>query len=83
MERVGGIVWKEVGLALLDAKCWFTAVSNLPESVGSFKVMLSGSCFLFDSKADLVQLMYFSCNVGFSSLPGRNFQFSEIPNEDD
>ena len=27
LERVGGIVWKEVGLALLDAKCWFTAVS--------------------------------------------------------
>lgn len=30
VERVGGIVWKEVGLALLDAKCWFTAVSNTP-----------------------------------------------------
>ncbi len=28
VERVGGIVWKEVGLALLDVKCWFTAVSN-------------------------------------------------------
>lgn len=27
VERVGGIVWKEVGLALLDVKCWFTAVS--------------------------------------------------------
>ena len=40
-KRVGGIVWKEIGLALLDLKCWFTA------------------------------LMYFSCNVGFSSLPGR------------
>ncbi|KAL2057966.1 hypothetical protein ABVK25_001583 [Lepraria finkii] len=38
-KRVGGIVWKEVGLALLDLKCWFTA------------------------------FMYFSCNVGFSSLP--------------
>lgn len=37
--RVGGIVWKDIGLALLDAKCWFTA------------------------------LMYFSCNVSFSSLP--------------
>ena len=40
-KRVGGIVWKEIGLALLDLKCWFTA------------------------------LMYFSCNVGFSSLPGK------------
>ncbi|CAD6584030.1 MAG: hypothetical protein ASARMPREDX12_001511 [Alectoria sarmentosa] len=39
VERVGGIVWKEIGLALLDLKCWFTA------------------------------FMYFSCNVGFSSLP--------------
>ncbi|KAI9701865.1 MAG: hypothetical protein M1836_001209 [Candelina mexicana] len=37
--RVGGIDWKDVGLALLDIKCWFTA------------------------------LMYFSCNVSFSSLP--------------
>lgn len=26
-KRVGGIVWKDVGAALLDAKCWFTAVS--------------------------------------------------------
>ncbi|KAI9810332.1 MAG: hypothetical protein M1827_006299 [Pycnora praestabilis] len=38
-ERVGGLDWKDVGRALLDAKCWFTA------------------------------LMYFSCNVSFSSLP--------------
>ncbi|MCJ1297972.1 hypothetical protein MMC08_000761 [Hypocenomyce scalaris] len=38
-ERIGGVVWKDVGAALLDAKCWFTA------------------------------LMYFSCNVSFSSLP--------------
>ena len=27
VERVGGIVWKEVAEALLDLKCWFTAVS--------------------------------------------------------
>ena len=40
-KRVGGVVWKEIGLALLDLKCWFTA------------------------------FMYFSCNVGFSSLPGK------------
>ena len=83
VERVGGIVWKEVGLALLDAKCWFTAVSNFPEFFGFSKPLFGGSCFLFDSKADFVQLMYFSCNVGFSSLPGRNFQFSEVSNEDD
>ncbi|KAK4934161.1 hypothetical protein LTR28_010850 [Elasticomyces elasticus] len=38
-ERVGGIVWKDIGLTLLDPKAWFTA------------------------------LMYFSCNVSFSSLP--------------
>jgi len=25
-KRVGGIVWKDVGAALLDTKCWFTAV---------------------------------------------------------
>lgn len=28
VERVGGIVWKEIGAALLDLKCWFTAVRN-------------------------------------------------------
>ncbi|KZF22414.1 putative MFS transporter [Xylona heveae TC161] len=38
-ERVGGVNFKEIGLALVDVKCWFTA------------------------------LMYFSCNVSFSSLP--------------
>lgn len=37
LERVGGIVWKEVGLALLDVKCWFTAVSNILEFVGFSK----------------------------------------------
>ena len=26
-KRIGGVVWKDVGAALLDAKCWFTAVS--------------------------------------------------------
>ena len=26
VQRVGGIVWKEVGAALLDLKCWFTAL---------------------------------------------------------
>lgn len=61
VERVGGIVWKEIGLALLDLKCWFTAVSNILEIMWPI------------SRADLVQFMYFSCNVGFSSLPGKNF----------
>ena len=27
-KRVGGVVWKDVGAALLDPKCWFTAVSK-------------------------------------------------------
>lgn len=26
-KRIGGVVWKDVGAALLDAKCWFTAAS--------------------------------------------------------
>ncbi|KAL8738740.1 MAG: hypothetical protein Q9181_000495 [Wetmoreana brouardii] len=38
-ERIGGIVWKDIGATLLDPKAWFTA------------------------------FMYFSTNVGFSSLP--------------
>lgn len=25
-NRIGGVVWKDVAAALLDAKCWFTAV---------------------------------------------------------
>ena len=27
-DRVGGVVWKDIGAALLDAKCWFTAVKS-------------------------------------------------------
>lgn len=27
-KRVGGVVWKDIGAALLDPKCWFTAVSE-------------------------------------------------------
>ena len=33
VERVGGIVWKEVGAALLDLKCWFTALYVSFESI--------------------------------------------------
>ena len=70
MERIGGIVWKEVGLALVDVKCWFTAVSKHLDLVGLDN---HGSAMIFFSVpvADLVQFMYFSCNVGFSSLPGK------------
>lgn len=38
-ERIGGIVWSDIGATLLDPKAWLTG------------------------------LMYFSCNVSFSSLP--------------
>ena len=27
-ERAGGLVWKDIGMTLLDAKAWFTAVSQ-------------------------------------------------------
>ena len=27
-KRVGGIVWKDIAAALLDAKCWITAVRS-------------------------------------------------------
>lgn len=27
-DRIGGVVWKDIGAALLDIKCWFTAVRN-------------------------------------------------------
>lgn len=74
VERIGSIVWKEVGHTLLDLKCWFTAVSNILKFVGLLNAMalrlFVSSLFL---KADLVQFMYFSCNVGFSSLPGKHF----------
>lgn len=28
VARVGGIVWKDIGATLLDAKAWFTAVRH-------------------------------------------------------
>ena len=70
MERVGGIVWKEVGLALLDLKCWFTAVGDIFAFFGFRGAMAPLMLFALVQRADLVQFMYFSCNVGFSSLPG-------------
>ena len=46
VERVGGIVWKEVGLALLDVKCWFTAVSSILEFVNFREAMVRlAMCF--------------------------------------
>lgn len=56
-KRVGGIDWKEVGLALADPKCWFTAVS------------LSNFSITLQSQIDKTQFMYFSMNVSYSSLP--------------
>ena len=34
VHRIGGIVWKDVGLALMDLKCWFTAVSRREKNIG-------------------------------------------------
>lgn len=48
---MGGIVWKEVGLALLDVKCWFTAVSNVLEFFGFLKAMAWGLLFPLWSKS--------------------------------
>ena len=67
---MGGIVWKEVGLALLDLKCWFTAVSDSFAFFGFREAMAPLMLLALVQRADLVQFMYFSCNVGFSSLPG-------------
>lgn len=33
VERVGGVVWKDIGGAFLDAKCWFTAVRHHPSVI--------------------------------------------------
>lgn len=49
VERIGGIVWKEVGLALVDVKCWFTAVSKFSTFWGSEQPWL-GCLFLLGSK---------------------------------
>lgn len=55
-SRVGGISFKEVGAALLDVKNWLTAVSRPTPVPKSYRLIE-------------IQLMYFSCNVSFSSLP--------------
>lgn len=40
-KRVGGVAWKDVGLALADAKCWFTAVSPTLCGEGNGTTLLS------------------------------------------
>ena len=35
--RIGGIVWKDVGAALIDPKCWFTAVS-IPADLANLRL---------------------------------------------
>lgn len=47
--RVGGIVWKEVGAALLDVKCWFTALMYFSCNLSFFSSFVrlrtrSGGC---------------------------------------
>ena len=39
-KRVGGVVWKDIRAALLDAKCWFTAVSSLFDDQNKSQNML-------------------------------------------
>ena len=46
VERVGGIVWKEVGLALVDLKCWVTAVSEVFEFFGFLEAMARSLLFI-------------------------------------
>ena len=46
VERIGGIVWKEVGLALVDVKCWFTAVSEHLDYLLSSEPRLGCDCLL-------------------------------------
>lgn len=53
-----GVDWKDIGLTFLDAKAWFTAVSR--------QLSRTKGCFWINSS---FQLMYFSCNVSFGSLP--------------
>ena len=43
VERIGGIVWKELGAALLDAKCWFTAFMYFSVSTPSITPFTSVS----------------------------------------
>ena len=47
VNRVGGIAWKEVGLALVDLKCWFTAVSNFSSQSVFQKPYPGGCCSIF------------------------------------
>ena len=54
-ERVGSVNFKEVLATFASAKPWFTAVCAL--------------CVLPRMHANYVQLMYFSVNVSFASLP--------------
>lgn len=49
VERLGGIVWKDVWAALLDAKCWLTAVrpwqtSQLKQSRHTTVLTVFSSC---------------------------------------
>lgn len=68
VERVGGIVWKEVGLALLDLKCWFTAVSNILEFIGFLTAMaLRLLSPLFQ------RLMWYSSCTSAATLASRRF----------
>ena len=81
VERVGSIVWTDIGGALLDVKNWFTAVCRL-SSRASGPRKYSDLCnhainipslrrISQERWLTVVQLMYFSTNVGFSSLPGK------------
>ena len=61
IERVGSVDWKDVRATLLDLKAWFTAVSVIQ--------ITNRSCPTTPTNTCIYQLMYFSCNVSFASLP--------------
>lgn len=56
-ERAPGLQWREIWKALIDPKCYLTSVSSPTTPFRSL------------SDTRLLQFMFFSCNVAFSSLP--------------
>ena len=67
LKRVGGIVWKDIGAALLDAKCWFTAVRIELLSKQNYPVPLSVSSFqgpaMYHANISEAHVLQYECRV--------------------
>lgn len=89
VERIGGIAWKEVGAALFDLKCWFTAFMyfscNVSVTLTSDAISIEvvswshKTCSRFIASSDIYTLLGYFRSEGEADSETLQVGFSSLP----